>query len=132
MGLIRRRSAVLLTATILAGAAFTIEPAVMRDLTVNAAGGRLSVGAVRTSLIGAALAQSDTVTLDNVVLTLGPVTYKAKRVEFTGVTSSRADIEALFDKASTEPSRRSGMRFSGASRRTWSPPTSRTAASRKC
>jgi hypothetical protein len=103
MGLIRRRSAVLLTATILAGAAYGIEPAVMRDLTVDTAGGRLSVGAVRTSLIGAALAQSDTVALDNVVLTLGPVTYKAKRIEFTGVTSSRADIEALFDKASNEP-----------------------------
>jgi hypothetical protein len=103
MGLIRRRSAVLLTATILAGAAFTVEPAVMRDLTVDAVGGRLSVGAVRTSLIGAALAQSDAVALDDVVLTLGPMTYKAKRIEFTGVTSSRADIDALFDKASTEP-----------------------------
>ncbi len=103
MGRLHRRSAILLAATALGGAAFLIEPAVMGDMTVETETGRLSVGTVRTSLIGAALAQSDTVVLENVSFTTGTTTYSANRIEFSGVTSSRAELEAIFDKAAAVP-----------------------------
>ncbi len=103
MGLIRRRSAVLLSATVLGGAALMIEPAAVRDLRFGDGANRATIGAVRTSLWSAAFAQADTVVLENVTAQFGPVTYTAPRVEFSGVTSARAEIEAIVDKNSTEP-----------------------------
>jgi hypothetical protein len=103
MGLIRRRSAVLLSATVLGGAALMIEPAAVRDLRFGDGANRATIGAVRTSLWNAAFAQADTVVLENVTVQFGPVTYTAPRVEFSGVTSPRAEIEAIVDKNSTEP-----------------------------
>ncbi|HEX2553293.1 MAG TPA: hypothetical protein VHL98_06310 [Microvirga sp.] len=103
MGLIRRRTAVLLSATVLAGAALVVEPAAVRDLRFGDGARQVTIGAVRTSLWSAALAQADTMVLENVTVTLGPVTYTAPRIEFTGVTSTRAEIEALVDKTSSEP-----------------------------
>jgi hypothetical protein len=103
MGLIRRRAAVFLSATMLGGAALLVEPAAMRDLQFGDSVNRIAVGAVRTSLWSAALAQSDTVVLENVTITLGPMAYTMPRIEFSGVTSTRAEIEAIVDKASTEP-----------------------------
>ncbi len=103
MGLIRRRTAVFLSATMFGGAALLVEPAAMRDLQFGDGANRIAVGAVRTSLWSAALAQSDTVVLENVTITLGPMAYTMPRIEFSGVTSTRAEIEAIVDKASTEP-----------------------------
>ncbi len=103
MGLIRRRSVVLLSATFLAGAALMVEPAAMRDLQFGDGANRVAIGAVRTSLWSAAFSQTGTVVLENVSVTLGPVTYTAPRIEFSGVASTRAEIEAVVDKASTEP-----------------------------
>lgn len=102
MHLIRRRSAVLLSATVLGGAALMIEPAAVRDLQFGDGTSRVAIGAVRTSLWSAALAQAGTVVLENVTVQLGPVTYTAPRVEFTGVTSTRAEIEALVDRNSAQ------------------------------
>ena len=48
MGLIRRRSAVLLSATVLGGAALMIEPAAVRDLRFSDGANRATIGAVRT------------------------------------------------------------------------------------
>jgi hypothetical protein len=104
MGLVRRRSTILLSATVLAGAALTFEPVILSNLDVQVDGAKISVGAARTPLWSAALAQTpSTIVLDNVSLAFGGGTYRAKRIEFSGVTSSRAEIDAILDGASTEP-----------------------------
>lgn len=79
------------------------EPTVVRDLVVDSGGGRFTVGAVKVPLWSAAWAQSsDSFSLDNVSFTFGSTTYEAKRIEFSGIASSRAEIEALFSANSTE------------------------------
>ncbi len=79
------------------------EPTVVRDLVVDSGGGRFTVGAVKVPLWSAAWAQSsDSFSLDNVSFTFGSTTYEAKRIEFSGIASSRAEIEALFSTNSTE------------------------------
>jgi hypothetical protein len=85
-------------------AALQFEPAVVRDLVIDNGGQRITVGAVRASLWSTAFAQSaDSFSLDNVSFTFGSTTYEARRIEFSGASSSRADIEALFSSTSTEP-----------------------------
>ncbi|WP_262267605.1 hypothetical protein [Microvirga yunnanensis] len=85
-------------------AALQFEPALLRDLVVDTAGPRIAVGAVKVPLWSAAFAQSaDSLILDNVSFTFGSATYEAKRIEFSGISSSRADLEALFSSTSTEP-----------------------------
>ena len=55
-------------------------------------------------LWSAAFAQSaDSFTLDNVSFTSGSATYEAKSIALSGVSSTRAEIEALFSTGSTEP-----------------------------
>ena len=82
----------------------SFEPAVLRDLAIDNGGHRIVVGAVRVPLWSAAFAQSaDSFTLDNVSFTFGSATYEAKRIELSGVSSIRAEIEALFSAGSTEP-----------------------------
>ncbi|HEV2558507.1 MAG TPA: hypothetical protein VGU45_07760 [Microvirga sp.] len=98
-----RRTALLATAALLGLAALGTEPAILRDASFEAAGGRISIGAARVPLLSAAFAQNDQIALENVTVTLGASTYAAKRVVFSGVTSSRADVEALFSPNSTEP-----------------------------
>jgi hypothetical protein len=69
-------------------------------------GQRLEIGTVRggASLIGVALAQSaDSVILENVTLDLGHLSYKAPKIEFSGVSLSRAELAGLFDLSVTEP-----------------------------
>ncbi|MBM6596111.1 hypothetical protein [Microvirga pudoricolor] len=90
---------------LLAGTAtLSFEPAVLRDLAVHSGGASLSVGAVRTSLWNAALAQSaDTFSLENVTLQAGSATYRMKRIDFAGVTTPRAEIEAIFGAGSAQP-----------------------------
>lgn len=76
----------------------------VRDLAFGSGDQRIAVGAVRVPLWSAAFAQSsDSFNLENVSFAVGGETYEAKRIEFSGVTSSRADIEALFSASSTEP-----------------------------
>lgn len=76
----------------------------IRDLVVDNGGHRIAVGAVKVPLWSAAFAQSaDSFSLENVNFTFGSTTYEAKRIEFSGVSSSRADIEALLSSTSTEP-----------------------------
>ena len=103
MGL-RYRAGVCALALIAGAAALSVEPAVIRGLVVDNGGHRIAVGAVKVPLWSAAFAQSaDSFSLENVSFTFGSTTYEAKRIEFSGVSSSRADIEALFSSASTEP-----------------------------
>ncbi|EIM28498.1 hypothetical protein [Microvirga lotononidis] len=84
--------------------ALQLEPAVIRDLMLDNGTHRVTVGAVKVPLWSAAFAQSaDTFSLENVSFAFGSTTYEAKRIEFSGVSSSRADIEALFSATSTEP-----------------------------
>lgn len=91
-------------ALIASAAALQIEPAAVRNLVVEHDGGRLSIGSVRAPLWSAAFAQSaDSFTLENVKFTFGTATYELKRIELSGVTSSRADIEALLAPNASEP-----------------------------
>jgi len=100
----RSRAGICALALIAGSAALQFEPAVVRDLTIGYEGGRLTVGAVKVPFWSTAFAQAaDSVTLDDVRLTIGSTTYEAKRVEFAGTSSSRADIEALLSSSSTEP-----------------------------
>jgi hypothetical protein len=98
-----RRPALFLTAIGLGVAALGYEPAVLRDFSLEAEGSRLSIGAARVPLWGAALAQTDQIVLENVSLQQGASTYTAKRIVFSGVTSTRVEIEAIFDGGSREP-----------------------------
>jgi hypothetical protein len=101
---LRYRAGVAALALLAGSTALSFEPAVLRDLVVDHDGHRLAIGAVRVPLWSTAFAQSaDSFSLDNVNFTFGLTSYEAKRIEFTGVTSSRADIETLFSSSSTEP-----------------------------
>jgi hypothetical protein len=101
---LRYRTSVCALALIAGSAAMQLEPAVVRDLVFDHNGQHIAVGAVRVPLWSAAWAQSpDVFSLENVSFTFGSVSYEAKRIEFSGVTSSRAEIEALFSSASSEP-----------------------------
>jgi hypothetical protein len=90
---------------LLAGAAILqVEPAIMRDLVLDAGHQRATVGAVRVPLWSAAWAQSpESFGLDNVSFTFGPATFQAGRIELSGVTSSRAEVEALFSPVAATP-----------------------------
>lgn len=75
-------------------------------LDVASGDARISIGSVRTNLnlLGAALAQSpDEVTLDNLTLEVGGTTYRIPRIDFTGVSLSRADLMSLFAAGAGEP-----------------------------
>jgi hypothetical protein len=85
-------------------AGLQVEPAVLRDIVFESGPQRLSVGSVRIPLWSAAWAQSpETITLENVKFTFGSTAYEARRIEFSGVTSSRADIDALLSTSGSEP-----------------------------
>jgi hypothetical protein len=79
----------------------------LNDVSLSLGNGqRLEIGTVRigASLIGVALAQSaDSVTLENITLDLGYISYKAPRIEFSGVNLGRAELAALFDMNTPEP-----------------------------
>lgn len=99
-----RRSGICTLALMAGSAALQFEPTVLRDFVAGNGSRHIAVGAVRVPLWSAAFAQSpETFSLENVSFTFGGATYEAKRIEFSGVTSSRAEIEALFSSASTEP-----------------------------
>lgn len=98
------RSGVCALALLAGTAALQFEPAVVRDLVVGSDGRHLSVGAIRVPLWSAALAQTpETFSLENVRFSFGSATYEAKRIDLAGVTSSRADIEALLSSSSSQP-----------------------------
>src|SRR3954467_556123 len=98
------RSGVCALALMAAAAAMQFEPTVLRNLVFDTGAQHVSVGAVKTSLWSAALAQAaDSFTLENVRLGVGAASYELKRIEFSGVTSSRADIEAILFSSSNEP-----------------------------
>jgi hypothetical protein len=100
-----RRRPFLFLATILLGSALTsIEPALLRDVALETGNGRIVIGAVKVPLWSAAWAQgADTVSLENVTLKVGVSTYRARRIDFSGVTSSRAELDALVSASLTEP-----------------------------
>ncbi|WP_243368085.1 hypothetical protein [Microvirga solisilvae] len=98
------RAGVCALALVAGAAALQIEPAAVRNLVVEQAEGHVSIGSVRVPLWSAAFAQSaDSFALENVKVSFGGVSYEAKRIEFSGVTSPRADIEAIFSGSSSEP-----------------------------
>ncbi|MET0527116.1 MAG: hypothetical protein ABW003_02005, partial [Microvirga sp.] len=85
-------------------AALQVEPAVIRNLSFETASGRVTVGAVKAPLWSAAFAQgADSFSLENITFTRGHTSYELKRIDLSGVSSSRADIEALFASGSNEP-----------------------------
>lgn len=99
-----RRAGLCALALVAGAAALQIEPSAVRNLVVEHEGGRLSIGSVRVPLWSAAFAQStDTFTLENVNVSFAGASYEAKRIEFSGVTSPRADIEAILSSSSPEP-----------------------------
>lgn len=80
------------------------EPTAVRNLVFENGYQRLTVGAVKVPLWSAAFAQSaDSFSLENVSFTFGGATYDIKRVDLSGVTSTRAEIEALLSSGSSEP-----------------------------
>lgn len=100
----RHRAGVCALALVAGMAALQLEPAVLRNVSFETASGRVSIGAVKVPLWSAALAQSaDGFSLENINFTWGSTAYELKRIDLSGVTSSRADIESLFSGSSTEP-----------------------------
>lgn len=100
----RHRAGVCALALVAGMAALQVEPAVIRNLSFETASGRVTIGAVKVPLWSTAFAQSaDSFSLENVTFTWGSAIYEMKLVNLSGVTSSRADIEALFAAGSTEP-----------------------------
>jgi hypothetical protein len=103
MGL-RNRAGICALAFMAGSVVLQLEPDVIRDLVIDNGSLRVTIGGVKAPLWNAAFAQSaDSFSLNNVSFTFGSTTYEAKRIEFSGVSSSRADIEALFSSTSTEP-----------------------------
>ncbi|MGF9758321.1 hypothetical protein AAII07_24270 [Microvirga sp. 0TCS3.31] len=101
---LRYRAGVAALALLAGSTTLSFEPAVLHDLAIETSGQHITIGAVKVPLWSAAFAQSaDSFSLDNVALTVGTTTYEAKRIEFSGVSTPRAEIEALFASASTEP-----------------------------
>ncbi|SCX84913.1 hypothetical protein [Microvirga guangxiensis] len=97
------RSSVCALALVAGTAAMQFEPAILRDLVVDTGAQQISVGAVRTSLWSSAFAQAaDTFSVENVRFTWGPFSYEAKRIDFTGVSLARSEIESLLS-SSSEP-----------------------------
>jgi hypothetical protein len=100
----RHRAGICALALVAGMAALQVEPAVVRNLSFETASGRMSIGAVKFPLWNTALAQSaDSFSLENVSFTWGSASYEVKRINLSGVASSRADIEALFASGSNEP-----------------------------
>ncbi|HZH52566.1 MAG TPA: hypothetical protein VEZ16_11875 [Microvirga sp.] len=98
------RSGVCALALMAGAAALQFEPAVVRNLAFEDGGARLTVDAVKVPLWSAARAQApDTFGLENVRFTFGSATYEARRIDLSGVTSPRADVEALFSASSSAP-----------------------------
>jgi hypothetical protein len=98
------RLACLATALALGAGLTFYEPVLRRDLGHGDGPVRIAVGALRAPLWSAALAQeAGSFTLENVTLQIGSSVHTMRAVRFVGVTNPRAEIEALFDKASTEP-----------------------------
>ncbi len=99
-----RRPLLILSSVLVAATVLPIEPAVRRDVSGGDGSQRFTIGAVRVPLWSAAFAQgAGTVNLENVRLTLGPSTYTAPRIAFSGLASTAAEIQGLFDGASGEP-----------------------------
>ncbi|MBJ6125482.1 hypothetical protein [Microvirga splendida] len=98
---IRYRAGVCALALMAGSAALQFEPAVVRNLVSGHGNQHVSVGAIRVPLWSAAFAQSaDSYSLDDVRFTWGDFTYEAKRIDFSGVTVSRSEVESLFSSAS--------------------------------
>lgn len=98
------RSGVCALALVAGAAALQFEPTVLRNVVFDNGSQRVEIGAVKTPLWSAAFAQSaDTFNLENVRFSFAGATYEAKRIAFSGVTSPRAEIEALFSSASNAP-----------------------------
>ncbi|WP_112664246.1 hypothetical protein [Microvirga flavescens] len=98
------RSSVCALAILAGMGGLAFEPPLLRNVTSEFGSGRIAIGSVRAPLWSAALAQSaDTFTLENVTLAIGSTTYRAKQIGFSGVSSPRADIEAIFDGQATTP-----------------------------
>ncbi|PVE25199.1 hypothetical protein DC522_06610 [Microvirga sp. KLBC 81] len=94
------RSGVCALALMAGTAVMQFEPTVLRDLAFGNGTQHVAVGAVKTSLWSAALAQSsDSFALENVRFTWGPLTYEAQRIEFTGVSVARQELESLFSSS---------------------------------
>ena len=103
MGLLHR-CGVCALALAAGAAALQFEPAAFRNLVFENGGQRLTVGAVKVPLWSAAFAQAaESFSLENVSFTFGGATYDIKRVDLSGVTSTRAEIEALLSSGSSEP-----------------------------
>ena len=97
------RCGVCALALVAGAAALQFEPTAVRNLVFENGGQRLTVGAVKVPLWSAAFAQSaDSFSLENVSFTFAGATYDIKRVDLSGVTSTRAEIEALVSSSSSE------------------------------
>jgi hypothetical protein len=98
------RCGVCALALVAGAAALQFEPTAFRNLVFENGGQRASIGAVKVPLWSAAFAQSaGSFSLENVSFSFGGATYDIKRIDLSGVTSTRAEIEALLSSSSSEP-----------------------------
>ncbi len=98
------RCGVCALALVAGAAALQFEPTAFRNLVFENGGQRASIGAVKVPLWSAAFAQSaGSFSLENVSFTFGGAAYDIKRIDLSGVTSTRAEIEALLSSSSSEP-----------------------------
>ena len=85
------------------GLALNAEPVLRRDIAATSGPLRLTVGAVRAPLWSAAFAQqAGDLTLENLTVAFDSVTFAIKSIRFSDVTSTRAEIDALFSSGATE------------------------------
>jgi len=100
----RTRAVVLASTCLVAGLVLNAEPVVLRDIAGGGGPVRLTVGAVRAPLWSAAFAQeAGSFTLENLTVALESATFTMKSMRFSGVTSTRAEIDALFSPGATDP-----------------------------
>jgi hypothetical protein len=108
----RRFLSAFVPAVLLTAATLGSVPVTLPSIVVSDGHARLAVGEIRLSAWSAALAQTPgQATLRDVTLTLGSQTYRAERIDFSGLESSETDLRALLSDGSTAsvPSRLSSI-----------------------
>jgi hypothetical protein len=104
-GRLRRQAALGAIAAVAIAASGLWSPSLHNLRVPFGEAGRLEIGAARIDGIwpGAAFAQAADAALENVTVELGAITYRLPKVEFSGISLSRAELVALFDAQSSEP-----------------------------
>jgi hypothetical protein len=95
----RRHAAVAAAVTAVVAVAGLSGPSLRGARLALGDAARLDIGSITANAtwLGVALAQSGNITLENVTLELGAITYRLPRIGFSDVSLSRAELTALFE-----------------------------------